>query len=93
MATLARSVFKAVLFLALLVLSVHYVRPYPYPITERQLAVWWRASDWLGIRDPGDLIFVVWVTIELIVAALAYAGIMKLWRSYRRRKAAWRDGP
>ncbi|WP_035489911.1 hypothetical protein [Paraburkholderia atlantica] len=93
MAILARRVFKVVLFLCLFVLSVRYVRPYPYPMTESHLAVWWRASDWLGIRDPGDLIFVVWVTIELIVAVLAYVEIMKLWQWCRRRQATWRDSP
>ena len=44
---------------------------------------WWRASDWLGIGDPEDLIFVAWVTIELLVAVLAYVAIMKLWRYCR----------
>ncbi|WP_027196890.1 hypothetical protein [Paraburkholderia sprentiae] len=85
MAILARRVFKIALFLCLFVLSVRCVRPYPYPMTESQLAVWWCASDWLGIRDPGDLIFAVWVTIELIAAALAYVAIMKLWRWYRTK--------
>jgi hypothetical protein len=84
MATLARRLFKIALFLGLFAFSVRYVRPYPYPMTERQLADWWRTSDWLGIRDPGDLIFVVWVTLELIVAALAYAAIMRLWRHCQR---------
>ncbi|MGF6919674.1 hypothetical protein [Paraburkholderia sp. 40] len=85
MATLARRVFKVALFFGLFVLSVRYVRPYPYPIPESQLAVWWDASDWLGIRDPEDLIFVVWVTIELIVAVLAYVVIIRLWRRYQRK--------
>ncbi|MGF6935212.1 hypothetical protein OKW41_004374 [Paraburkholderia sp. UCT70] len=85
MATLARRVFKVALFFGLFVLSVRYVRPYPYPMPESQLAVWWDASDWLGIRDPEDLIFVVWVTIELIVAVLAYVVIIRLWRRYQRK--------
>jgi len=49
---------------------------------ESQLAVWWRASDWLGIRNPEDLIFVAWVTIELVVAILAYVAIIRLWRHF-----------
>ncbi|MBN3801773.1 hypothetical protein GXB81_01680 [Paraburkholderia sp. Ac-20336] len=80
MATLARRMFKIALFFCLFVLSVRYVRPSPYPMTESQLDVWWRASDWLGIRDPEDLIFVAWVTIELIVAMLTYAAIIRLWQ-------------
>ncbi|MGF6445951.1 hypothetical protein QF002_006827 [Paraburkholderia youngii] len=38
------------------------------------------------MRDPTDFYFVFWVTIELIVAALSYAAIMKLWRWYRTRQ-------
>ncbi|WP_302074248.1 hypothetical protein [Burkholderia glumae] len=83
MAILARRVLKVALLLFLFFLSVRYVRPYPFPMTESQLAPWWRASDWLGIRDPENLIFVVWVTIELIVGTLAYVAIMKLWRYFR----------
>jgi hypothetical protein len=90
MATLARRVFKVALSLCLFVLSVHYVRPYPYPMTESQLAVWWRASDWLGIRDPEDLIIAVWLTLELIAAALAYVALMRLWRHFRARKTQMR---
>jgi len=52
---------------------------------ESQSAMWWRASRRLGVRDPEDLYFVVWVTIDLIVAALTYVVIMKLWRRYRMR--------
>ncbi|MGF6730216.1 hypothetical protein OKW50_002297 [Paraburkholderia youngii] len=34
---------------------------------------------------PEDLYYLVWVTIELIAAALAYMAIMKLWRRYRTK--------
>ncbi|MBB5497158.1 hypothetical protein [Paraburkholderia sp. MM5384-R2] len=85
MATLARRLFKGTLFLALFVLSVLYVRPYPYEWTESESNAYWAASDWLGVRDPDDLYYMVWVTIELIVAALAYVAILKLWRSYRTK--------
>ncbi|MBB5508327.1 hypothetical protein HDG35_004608 [Paraburkholderia sp. JPY681] len=50
--------------------------------------MWWRASRWLGIRDPEDLYIWVWVPIDLIVAALAYVVIMRLWRCYRGKKAS-----
>ncbi|EDZ98511.1 conserved hypothetical protein [Burkholderia sp. H160] len=93
MATLARRVFKVALFIGLFYLSLLYVRPYPYEWTESESRAWSRASHWLGIHDPEDLYYVVWVTIELIVAALAYAAIMKLWRWYRSRKATWQDSP
>ncbi|EDZ99393.1 conserved hypothetical protein [Burkholderia sp. H160] len=85
MAILARRVFKVALFLGLFVLSIHNVRPYPYPWTESQTRAWLHASQWLGIPDPEDLFFLVWVTIQLIVAALAYVAIIKLWRYCRGR--------
>ncbi|EDZ99394.1 conserved hypothetical protein [Burkholderia sp. H160] len=85
MATLAHRLFKVALFFGLFVVSIRFVHTYPDPMTESQLDAWWCASDWLGIRDPEDLYFVVWVTIELIVAALAYVAIIKLWRYCRGR--------
>ena len=80
MAALVRKLFKVALLLGLLALSLRYVHPYPYEWTESQMRAWLYTSQALGIRDPEDLYFVVWVTIELIVAVLAYVAIMKLWR-------------
>lgn len=85
MATLVRRLFKVALFLGLFRLAVPYVHTYPWPMPESQSVMWWRASRRLGVRDPEDLYFVVWVTIDLIVAALTYVVIMKLWRRYRMR--------
>ncbi|WP_414144345.1 hypothetical protein [Burkholderia territorii] len=42
-------------------------------------------SQALGIRDPEDLYFAVWVSIELIVAMLAYIAITRLWRHHRKK--------
>ena len=83
MATRVRRLFKIALFIGLIVLSVRYVHPYPYEWTETQMRAWLYTSQALGIRDPEDLYFVVWLTIELIVAVLAYVAIVKLWRYYR----------
>ncbi|MCG5075186.1 hypothetical protein [Paraburkholderia tagetis] len=83
MATRVRRLFKIALFIGLIVLSVRYVHPYPYEWTETQMRAWLYTSQALGIRDPEDLYFVVWLTIELIVAVLAYVAIIKLWRYYR----------
>ncbi|KVS10443.1 hypothetical protein [Burkholderia multivorans] len=85
MATLARRLFKVALFIGLFCVAVRYVHTYPWPMPESQSLIWWRASRWVGIRDPEDLYLLVWVTIDLIVAALAYAAILKLWRHNRRR--------
>ncbi|WP_296654579.1 hypothetical protein [Paraburkholderia sp.] len=85
MATLARRLFKVALFVGLFRLSVAYVHTYPIPMPESHAVTWWRASRWLGIRDPEDLYFIVWVTIDLLVAVLAYMAIIKLWRHYRTK--------
>jgi hypothetical protein len=83
MGTLARRVFKIILFLGLFALAIRYVHPYTYPWTESEARAWSHASQWLGIHDPEDLYFVVWVTIELIVTVLVYVTTMKLWRWHR----------
>ncbi|WP_084068450.1 hypothetical protein [Paraburkholderia heleia] len=84
MATRVHRLFKIALFVGLSLLSFRYVRPY-HTWTEGEANAWWRASDWLGVRDPEDLYIGVWMTIELISAVLAYVAIMKLWRHCRTR--------
>ncbi|RZF31786.1 hypothetical protein EVC45_01625 [Paraburkholderia sp. UYCP14C] len=91
METLARRVFKVALFIGLSYLSLLYVRPFHYEWTESESRAWFGASRWLGVHDPEDLYFVVWLTIELIAATLAYVAIMWLWRHYQRTKCAPTD--
>jgi hypothetical protein len=87
MATLVRRLFKVTLFIGLFLLSFRYVRP-SHEWTAGEARAWWRASDWLGVRDPEDLYIGAWVTVELIVAVLAYVAIMTLWRRYRGKKTS-----
>jgi hypothetical protein len=86
MATLARRLFKFVLFIGLFCLSVRYVHTYPVPMPANQLHVLWVASDWLGIRDPDDLYIPAMLVCDLIVTVLAYIAIVKLWRYYRTKR-------
>ncbi|RQR31871.1 hypothetical protein DIE23_17820 [Burkholderia sp. Bp9143] len=88
MVSLTRRILKLALFIGLLSLSLRYARPYPYEWTESQMRAWLYTSRAIGIRDPEDLYFVVWVTIELIVAVLAYIAIMWMWRHYRGKFGA-----
>ncbi|MBC8741439.1 hypothetical protein F6X40_33255 [Paraburkholderia sp. UCT31] len=81
---LVRRLFKVALLTGLFLISVRYI-PLSNKWTASEARAWWRASDWLGIEDPGDLYFVVWLSIELIVAVLAYVVIMRLWRRYQRK--------
>jgi hypothetical protein len=83
MAMPARKGSKVVLFLGLFLLSFIFVRPIHYEWSQAEMRAWLYTSQALGIRDPEDLYIAVWVTIELIVAVLAYVAIMKLWRRYR----------
>nr|WP_244135195.1 MULTISPECIES: hypothetical protein [unclassified Burkholderia] len=76
---------KIATFIGLLALSLRYVRPDSYEWTENQMRTWLYTSQALGIRDPEDLYFVVWATIELIAAVLAYVAIMRLWRHHRKK--------
>ena len=84
MTTLVRRLFKVALFIGLLFVSVRYI-PLSNEWTAGEARAWLRASDWLGVPYPDNLYFVVWLTIELIVAVLAYVVIMRLWRHYQRR--------
>ncbi|WP_081060461.1 hypothetical protein [Burkholderia territorii] len=83
MTTLVRRIFKVALFFGLCVLSVRYI-PLSNEWTPAEARTWWHASEWLGIHDPEDLYFAVWVSIELIVAMLAYIAITRLWRHHRK---------
>ncbi|MBN3845592.1 hypothetical protein G3N58_01955 [Paraburkholderia sp. Ac-20342] len=85
MATLARRVFKVVLFCGLFRLLLPYVHPYPVEWTESQSLAWLNAANRLGIRDPDDLFFGITVAMNLIATTLAYAAIMRLWRRYRTK--------
>lgn len=76
MATLVRRLFKVALFIGLVLLSVRYI-PLSDKLTLAETRAWIRASDWLGVDDPDDFYFVVWLTIDLIVAVLTYVVIMK----------------
>ena len=83
MAKFGRRLLKALLFIGLFLISVRYI-PLSNEWTPAEARAWWRASECLGVRDPDDVYFVVWVTIELIVAVLAYAAIMWMWRRHRK---------
>ena len=83
MATLARRMFKVVLFCGLFRLLLPYVHPYPVEWTASQSLAWLHAANRLSIRDPGDLFFWVTVAMNLIATTLAYVAIMKLWRHFR----------
>ncbi|NIF50985.1 hypothetical protein [Burkholderia sp. Ax-1724] len=84
MTTLAHRVFKIALFIGLFLISVRYI-PLSNEWSTSETRAWFAASDLLGVRDPDDLYFAVWLTVELIAAVLAYAAIMKLWRWYRTK--------
>ncbi|MCC8395268.1 hypothetical protein LJ656_22020 [Paraburkholderia sp. MMS20-SJTR3] len=87
MAILARRLFKVALFIGLLLLSIRFI-----PLTNEwslaETRAWFRASDLLGVDDPDDLYFAVWLTIEVIVAVVAYVTIVKLWQRYRAKASA-----
>ncbi len=84
MATLARRIFKTLLFTTLFFLSVRYVHTYPFPMPKEQVTLLFKLSAALGIRDPDDLYISSMLIIELITTIAAYILIMKMWRRYNR---------
>jgi len=50
---------------------------------ESQALAWLHVASRLGIRDPDDLYIPLVLLANLLVAALAYVAIMKLWRHFR----------
>lgn len=50
---------------------------------ESQALAWLHVANWLGIRDPDDLYIPIVLLANLVVAALTYVAIMKLWRYFR----------
>ncbi|WP_414449017.1 hypothetical protein AB4851_07040 [Burkholderia sp. 22PA0099] len=77
-----RRALKALLFIVLFLLSFRFVRPYDDEWTQSEMRAWMHASEVLGIRDPEDLYIGLWITVELIVAAIAYVAIIRLWRRF-----------
>lgn len=83
--SLVGRLFKTALFAGLFYLSFRYVGPYR-EWTPSEARAWWRASDWLGVRNPEALYIGVWITLELIAAVLAYIAIARMWQHYRGNK-------
>ncbi|MBC8721589.1 hypothetical protein F6X37_08300 [Paraburkholderia sp. 31.1] len=85
MTTLARRLCKVALFIGLFLVSARSVHTYPWPMPERQALAWLSIANGFGLHDPDDIYIPAMVVIELLVTVLAYMGIMRLWRKYRRR--------
>lgn len=83
MATLARRLFKTVLFLGLFLLSVRYVHTYPVPMTEEQLGILLAICDALDIRDPENLYIPAMLVLELLTTITVYILIIKSWRLFK----------
>ncbi|QWT39259.1 hypothetical protein [Dickeya dadantii] len=88
MTTLIRKTLKTILFIVLFLFSVRYVHTYPVPMTKDQVALLFRLSDAVGVRDPEDLYISAMLAIELITTILTYSLIIKLWRYYRTSRSA-----
>lgn len=78
----ARRIFKVMLFIGLFLLAVRCIgRNGPMP--EDEALRWLSIANGFGLHDPDDVYIPVMVTIDLVVAVIAYVAIMKLWRRYR----------
>ncbi|MCI4237519.1 hypothetical protein F6X50_17735 [Dickeya dianthicola] len=88
MVTLARRACKTLLFITLFFLSVRYVHTYPIPMPKEQVALLFKLSATLGIRDPEDLYISSMLIIELITTIVVYILIIKAWRRYNNKTKA-----
>jgi hypothetical protein len=85
MATLARRLFKTVLFFGLFLLSVRYVHTYPFPMPQEQLRILLAICDAMDIRDPDDLYIPAMLVLELLTTIAAYILIIKSWRFFKMK--------
>lgn len=83
MEKLARKAIKIFLFFSLFLLSGRYVHTYPLPMTLEQQHYLSMISDWFGVSDYELFYIGAMVTIDLIVTAIAYSLLIRLWRRYR----------
>jgi len=90
MATLARSAFKVLLFVGLFAVSMRFVHTYPLPMTTSQQQCLLEISEKFGVSDPEGFYLSVVAVVNLMLAAIEYWLMGKLWRRYleKRRKAS-----
>ena len=90
MATLARRIFKMALFIGLFLLSVRCIgRNGAMP--ENEALRWLSIAHGLGLHEADDVYIPVMLTLDLLVATLAYMAIMRLWGHYLGKKAMSRN--
>ncbi|WP_028232335.1 hypothetical protein [Paraburkholderia mimosarum] len=85
MATLARRIFKVLLFASLFVVSMRFVHTYPLPMTTDQQQRLLELSSRFGVSDSETFYLAVVAVINLLLAALEYLLMMKLWGICRAR--------
>ncbi|WP_296660371.1 hypothetical protein [Paraburkholderia sp.] len=86
MEILAHSAAKVLLFCGLFLLAVRYVHTYPMPMTMQQQDFWSEISEAFGIADSELFYICTMITIDLVVAIVAYSILMKFLRRYRTQR-------
>ncbi|WP_326489730.1 hypothetical protein [Paraburkholderia sp. ZP32-5] len=85
-ATLTCTLFKVTLFIGLFVLAMRCTRESGL-IPDSEAFAQASIAQGIGSREVSDVFVPYNVAIPLIIAALAYGSIMKLWRHYRGKEA------
>ncbi|MCG5075153.1 hypothetical protein [Paraburkholderia tagetis] len=80
MEKLARRISKVVLFCGLFFLAGRYVHTYPLPMTLQQQHYLILISDTFGVADYELFYIFAMVIIDIIVATIVYAALIKLCR-------------
>jgi hypothetical protein len=86
MATLARRVFKILLFIGLFLASMRFVHTYPLPMPADQQAYLIEISETFGVKDYEGFYLSAVTIVNLIVAIVLYVMTMKIWRRYRSKR-------
>ncbi|MFD1554475.1 hypothetical protein ACFSHT_02385 [Paraburkholderia silviterrae] len=90
MATLVRRISKVILFVGLFLVSMRFIHTYPLPMPVNQQHYLIAISQMFGVRDYDGFYLSAVALVNLIVASIEYALIMKVWKyvSVRRKDVA-----
>ncbi len=86
MATLARRVFKTLLFFTLYYLSLRYIHPYPITFTRNMTDWLVTVANSLGFRDPEWFYLLAVLLINMVITVVLYGLGMRAWKYYQSMK-------
>ncbi|TYL42938.1 hypothetical protein [Dickeya sp. ws52] len=86
MATLARRVFKTLLFFVLYYLSLQYIHPYPIIFTRSMTDQLVTVANYLGFSDPEWFYLLAVLMINMMITVVLYGLSIRAWKYYQSMK-------